>query len=156
MSGYEFTCKQLFNVFGAPGIPNTYRATLYRGGREVEHRDFWFWSKAERQCERWRSLFDARPARLGRRVTAACSNCDDRRCMGCVCREWDHDCANDCPECCEGVIYLDALDSVFLEHDMWVRSYWHDWEHLEHGWTQEVGYTLHGIDASMESPRRRR
>lgn len=30
-----------------------------------------------------------------------CANCDGRGCMGCVLREWDHDCANDCPFCCE-------------------------------------------------------
>jgi hypothetical protein len=30
-----------------------------------------------------------------------CENCDNRRCMGCVVREWDHECASDCPFCCE-------------------------------------------------------
>lgn len=29
-----------------------------------------------------------------------CRNCDDRKCMGCVFREYDHDCSNDCPDCC--------------------------------------------------------
>lgn len=29
-----------------------------------------------------------------------CRNCDGRRCMGCVFREYDHDCADDCPDCC--------------------------------------------------------
>lgn len=29
-----------------------------------------------------------------------CENCDSRGCMGCVLREWDHDCRNDCPSCC--------------------------------------------------------
>ncbi|TDZ92180.1 hypothetical protein CCUG60885_04294 [Mycobacteroides salmoniphilum] len=29
-----------------------------------------------------------------------CRNCDDRKCMGCVFREYDHDCADDCPDCC--------------------------------------------------------
>lgn len=29
-----------------------------------------------------------------------CSNCDGRKCMGCVFREYDHDCADDCPFCC--------------------------------------------------------
>lgn len=28
-----------------------------------------------------------------------CCNCGGRRCMGCVFREYDHECANDCPEC---------------------------------------------------------
>lgn len=30
----------------------------------------------------------------------SCANCDNRRCMGCVWREWDHECADDCPDCC--------------------------------------------------------
>lgn len=58
---YTFTCRQLFNVFGAPGIPNTYRATLYRHDRRVQTRDFWWWRKAEAQCERWARLYGARP-----------------------------------------------------------------------------------------------
>lgn len=29
-----------------------------------------------------------------------CGNCDGRGCMGCVFREYDHDCKNDCPMCC--------------------------------------------------------
>lgn len=29
-----------------------------------------------------------------------CRNCDDRKCMGCVFREYDHDCKDDCPMCC--------------------------------------------------------
>lgn len=31
-----------------------------------------------------------------------CPNCDGRKCMGCVCREPGHDCADDCPDCCVG------------------------------------------------------
>lgn len=60
-NAYEFRCRQLFNVFGAPGIPNTYRASLYRDGKLVQSRDFWFWSKAERQCQRWVELYGAEP-----------------------------------------------------------------------------------------------
>lgn len=30
-----------------------------------------------------------------------CRNCDDRKCMGCVFREYYHTCVNDCPECCK-------------------------------------------------------
>lgn len=30
-----------------------------------------------------------------------CDNCDGRLCMGCVFREWNHTCANDCPDCCK-------------------------------------------------------
>ncbi len=29
-----------------------------------------------------------------------CDNCDGRKCMGCVFRERDHTCADDCPVCC--------------------------------------------------------
>jgi hypothetical protein len=29
-----------------------------------------------------------------------CRNCDDRKCMGCVFREYDHECVSDCPDCC--------------------------------------------------------
>lgn len=29
-----------------------------------------------------------------------CSNCDGRLCMGCVMREYDHECADDCPFYC--------------------------------------------------------
>lgn len=30
-----------------------------------------------------------------------CANCDDRKCMSCVLREWHDVCEDDCPECCE-------------------------------------------------------
>lgn len=29
-----------------------------------------------------------------------CQNCDGRKCMGCIFRDWDHDCNDDCPHCC--------------------------------------------------------
>ena len=29
-----------------------------------------------------------------------CRNCDDRKCMACVLREWHDKCNNDCPGCC--------------------------------------------------------
>lgn len=29
-----------------------------------------------------------------------CTNCDGRKCMGCVLREYDHQCQDDCPFCC--------------------------------------------------------
>ena len=58
---YEFTCGQLFNVFGAPGIPNTYRATLYRNGVQVQRETFWWRYRAEKQCMRWRDMYGAVP-----------------------------------------------------------------------------------------------
>ena len=32
-----------------------------------------------------------------------CRNCDDRKCVGCVFREYDHDCVDDCPFCCSDI-----------------------------------------------------
>ena len=40
-----------------------------------------------------------------------CENCDGRKCMGCVMREWGHECADDCPTCCPDA---DAPDSVLV------------------------------------------
>lgn len=60
-STYQFSCRQLFNQFGAPGIPNTYRATLFSDGRVIEKHDFWWRSKAEQQCFRWVVLYGATP-----------------------------------------------------------------------------------------------
>ncbi|OZE35663.1 hypothetical protein CH259_16700 [Rhodococcus sp. 05-2254-4] len=61
MSEYTFSYSQLFNVFGAPGIPNTYEARLYRDGRCIKSRTFWWRSKAESQCMKWRALYGAVP-----------------------------------------------------------------------------------------------
>lgn len=61
MSHYEYEWGQLFNVFGAPGIPNTYRATLYRNGKVVEEHDFWWRSRAEKRCLLWQRLYNATP-----------------------------------------------------------------------------------------------
>lgn len=41
-----------------------------------------------------------------------CSNCHGRRCMGCVLRYHDHDCADDCPMCCEALRQVRRLESV--------------------------------------------
>lgn len=60
MSG-EFTCsyRQLFNQFGAPGIPNTYLATLRRNNTIIQERQFHWRRKAENQCLRWVQLYGA-------------------------------------------------------------------------------------------------
>lgn len=34
-------------------------------------------------------------------LAPSCPNCDGRKCMGCIFREYDHDCADDCPLCCD-------------------------------------------------------
>ena len=44
----------------------------------------------------------------------ACRNCDGRKCMGCVLREYDHYCADDCPDCCAPTAYYDPLTSSTL------------------------------------------
>lgn len=40
------------------------------------------------------------PVSLARgRDPYGCPNCDGVRCIGCVCRDLDHDCVDDCPNC---------------------------------------------------------
>lgn len=34
------------------------------------------------------------------RAATSCQNCDGVKCMGCVFREYDHTCRDDCPFCC--------------------------------------------------------
>ncbi|WP_100458482.1 hypothetical protein [Mycobacteroides abscessus] len=57
----DYACyyKQLFNVFGAPGIPNTYEAVLKRYGRVIHRETFWRRKSAEKQCIAWKRLYDA-------------------------------------------------------------------------------------------------
>lgn len=60
MTGYTCSYRQTFNIFGAPGIPNTYWAVLNDpDGRLVERRRFCWRSKAERQCLRWVQMYGA-------------------------------------------------------------------------------------------------
>lgn len=67
-------------------------------------------------------------------MSDACENCDGRKCMGCVCREYDHDCADDCPVCCAGCICL--TNDYEYEHrdcprhgrdhnDLWAQNHTH-------------------------------
>ena len=37
-------------------------------------------------------------------LSEKCRNCDDRKCMACVLREWDGDHGENCPNCCESSI----------------------------------------------------
>lgn len=62
MSNYTCSYEQLFNVFGAPGIPNEYRATLKRDDKVIQRRTFWWRRKAENQCLRWIRLYGAKMA----------------------------------------------------------------------------------------------
>jgi hypothetical protein len=59
-SEYTFEYYQLFNCFGAPGIPNTYRCLLYRDGETVAVRDIGLEWRAIRQCRRWVDLYGAK------------------------------------------------------------------------------------------------
>ena len=61
MARPNYTCsyRQLFNVFGAPGIPNEYLAELFCNGKRVESRKFWWRRKAENQCLRWVRMYGA-------------------------------------------------------------------------------------------------
>lgn len=60
MADYTCSYRQLFNTFGAPGIPNTYRATLRLDGRKVTERDYHWRRRAENQCLRWVQMYNAR------------------------------------------------------------------------------------------------
>ncbi len=59
MSAYTCSYRQLFNVFGAPGIPNEYEAVLFLNGEVLERRKFWFRRRAEQQLIRWKALYQA-------------------------------------------------------------------------------------------------
>lgn len=59
MPGYTCSYRQLFNEFGAPGIPNEYVAVLRRDGKVLARRKFWFRHRAENQLVRWRGLYGA-------------------------------------------------------------------------------------------------
>src|SRR5690606_14738628 len=48
-----------------------------------------------------------------------CENCQGRGCMGCVLREWGHDCRNDCPDCCESNNWL----VLRVEVNPWRHAY---------------------------------
>ncbi|SHY51752.1 Uncharacterised protein [Mycobacteroides abscessus subsp. abscessus] len=59
MAKYTCSYDQLFNVFGAPGIPNTYEAVLRKRGKIVDRRTFWWRRRAEAQCLQWKRLYGA-------------------------------------------------------------------------------------------------
>lgn len=52
------------------------------------------------------------------------------------------------------IVEVDPLRAVFLLHHIWNNAYWHTWEHMEHNWEIDVGYTLLAIDQNIEGPRR--
>ena len=36
----------------------------------------------------------------GARYVVVCANCDSRKCMSCVLRDYHDECEDDCPHCC--------------------------------------------------------
>lgn len=77
-----------------------------------------------------------------------CGNCDGRKCMGCVFREYDHDCADDCPDCCTTARTPRVVDRLGVDEQ---GSRWQDrqlgewkfdgqaWRYLELTWTSVPG-----------------
>lgn len=77
-----------------------------------------------------------------------CGNCDGRKCMGCVFREYDHDCADDCPDCCTTARTPRVVDRLGVDEQ---GSRWQDrqlgewkfdgqaWRYLELTWTRVPG-----------------
>jgi hypothetical protein len=41
-----------------------------------------------------------------------CENCGGRGCMGCIFREYDHDCADNCPICCHDNFQTEEVEVV--------------------------------------------
>lgn len=53
-----------------------------------------------------------------------CTNCDGTGCMGCVFREYDHDCRDDCPECCgENVPPDKRFSDAELAAEYWLAEW---------------------------------
>lgn len=63
---------------------------------------------------------------------ARCRNCDDRQCMGCVARDYDHTCQHDCPDCGPGA---GALEPAKPE---WTQVLFHDEEAFLQAWLRGV------------------
>lgn len=64
--------------------------------------DFPFTKDEARRFLRTRELPDMFESRVKLFLQLdSCTNCDERKCMGCIFREYDHDCKDDCPFCCE-------------------------------------------------------
>ena len=58
---YTFKCTQLFNTFGAPGVPAEFELKLYRDGRKVEKRTVLSRWRAERIMRKWAKWYGAGP-----------------------------------------------------------------------------------------------
>lgn len=86
-----------------------------------------------------------------------CGNCDGRKCMGCVFREYDHDCADDCPDCCTTARTPRVVDRLGVDER---GSRWQDrqlgewkfdgqaWRYLELTWTRVPGGEWVGAEPS--------
>jgi len=69
-------------IFPIHGDEVTWYSTYAEARREYDERDDKYW-----------------PSVFMETVSSDCPNCDGRKCMGCIFREYDHDCADDCPVC---------------------------------------------------------
>lgn len=55
----------------------------------------------------------------------SCINCDDRKCMACVCREIHDRCEDDCPTCCPE--WLEAVDEKRRDQERRVEMVVAEW-----------------------------
>uniref|UniRef100_UPI000ADA2B20 hypothetical protein n=1 Tax=Mycobacteroides abscessus TaxID=36809 RepID=UPI000ADA2B20 len=88
-----------------------------------------------------------------------CGNCDGRKCMGCVFREYDHDCADDCPDCCTTARTPRVVDRLGVDEQ---GARWRDRDGDEywfngHRWCDSGGSDgkyeyLQGYEPNMASP----
>lgn len=65
-----------------------------------------------------------------------CGNCDGRKCMGCVFREYDHDCADDCPDCCTTARTPRLVDRLGVDErgSRWLDVAGMKWVHRYGAW----------------------
>lgn len=65
-----------------------------------------------------------------------CKNCNGRGCMGCVMREYEHDCIDDCPSCCSGLPWV-ASTAIEVEVE-WEDGFDADRFYRFKGWVLTV------------------
>ena len=58
------------------------------------------------------------PPKDGKLPPPSCENCDGRKCMACVCREYHDACADDCPVCCPPTTRGDILAERGLDKNI--------------------------------------
>ncbi|WJJ56645.1 hypothetical protein PROPHIBWHA1_30 [Mycobacterium phage prophiBWHA-1] len=84
-----------------------------------------------------------------------CGNCDGRKCMGCVFREYDHDCADDCPDCCTTARTPRVVDRLGVDErgSRWLDASGLVWS-FKNGWwkTMDDGLEYGCVDPSIRGP----